>query len=179
MEAVIAAPDELARLAAGAIEKLLGSRPNAVIGLATGSSPLRVYDELVRLHLEAGLSFARASAFTLDEYVGLPPEHPARYLNVITQEIAQRVDFAPGAVRSPDGLAADIPAAAPPTKTQSRRQAGSICRSWASARTGTSASTSHALLWPHAPGSRHSPSRLGPTMRASSVATSPRFRITA
>jgi glucosamine-6-phosphate deaminase len=111
MEAVIAAPDELARLAAGAIEKLLGSRPDAVIGLATGSSPLRVYDELVRLHLEAGLSFARASAFTLDEYVGLPPEHPARYLNVITQEIAQRVDFAPGAVRSPDGLAADIPAA--------------------------------------------------------------------
>ena len=111
MEAVIAAPDELARLAAGAIEKLLGSRPDAVIGLATGSSPLPVYDELVRLHLETGLSFARARAFTLDEYVGLPPEHPQRYLNVITQEIAQRVDFATGAVRSPDGLAADIPAA--------------------------------------------------------------------
>jgi glucosamine-6-phosphate deaminase len=111
MEAVIATPDELARLAAGAIAKLLGSRPDAVIGLATGSSPLPVYDELVRLHLEAGLSFARASAFTLDEYVGLPLEHPQRYLNVITQEIAQRVDFATGAVRSPDGLAADIPAA--------------------------------------------------------------------
>jgi glucosamine-6-phosphate deaminase len=111
MEAVIAAPDELARRAAGAIEKLLGSRPDAVIGLATGSSPLPVYDELVRLHHEAGLSFARASAFTLDEYVGLPPEHPQRYLNVITHEIAQRVDFAPGAVRGPDGLADDIPAA--------------------------------------------------------------------
>jgi glucosamine-6-phosphate deaminase len=111
MEAVIAAPDELARLAAGAIAKLLGSRPDAVLGLATGSSPLPIYDELVRLHEDDGLSFARASAFTLDEYVGLPPEHPQRYLNVITAEMASRVDLAPGAVRGPDGLAADIPAA--------------------------------------------------------------------
>jgi glucosamine-6-phosphate deaminase len=111
MEAVIAAPDELARLAAGAIEKLLGARPDAVLGLATGSSPLPIHDELVRLHVQAGLSFARAGAFTLDEYVGLAPEHPQRYLNVITREIAQRADFAPGAVHGPDGLAADIPAA--------------------------------------------------------------------
>jgi glucosamine-6-phosphate deaminase len=111
MEAVIAAPDELAWLAAGAIEKLLRSRPDAVLGLATGSSPLPIYDELVRLHVEAGLSFARASAFTLDEYVGLPRKHPQRYLNVITHEITDRVGFAPGAVHGPDGLAADIPAA--------------------------------------------------------------------
>ena len=111
MEAVIAAPEELARLAAGAIQKLLGSRPDAVLGLATGSSPIPIYDELVRLHVEEGLSFARAKAFTLDEYVGLPGEHPQRYLNVIQHEIAERVDFAPGAVRGPDGLAADLMAA--------------------------------------------------------------------
>jgi glucosamine-6-phosphate deaminase len=111
MEAVIAAPGELAWLAAGAVEKLLRSRPEAVLGLATGSSPLPIYDELVRLHIEAGLSFARASAFTLDEYVGLPREHSQRYLNVINHEITDRVGFAPGAVHGPDGLAVDIPAA--------------------------------------------------------------------
>ena len=77
MEVVIAAPDELARLAAGAIQKLLRSRPDAVLGLATGSSPLPIYDELVRLHVEEGLSFARAKAFTLDEYVGLPRSTPS------------------------------------------------------------------------------------------------------
>ena len=111
MEAIIAAPEELAVLAAGAIEKLLRSRPDAVLGLATGSSPLPIYDELVRLHVQEGLSFARARAFTLDEYVGLPAKHPQRYLNVIQSEIVQRVDFAPGAVHGPDGLATDIAAA--------------------------------------------------------------------
>lgn len=62
MEVVIATHDEIAELAAGAIEKLLQSRPDAVLGLATGSSPLPIYDELVRLHAEEGLSFDRAKA---------------------------------------------------------------------------------------------------------------------
>jgi glucosamine-6-phosphate deaminase len=111
MEVIIGAPDELARLAAGAIEKLLRSRPDAVLGLATGSSPLAVYDELVRRHVDGGLSFARAKAFNLDEYVGLPQDHPQRYRNVIEHDFAGRVDFAPGAVQGPDGLAQDLRAA--------------------------------------------------------------------
>lgn len=110
---VVIQPDAAhsAQLVADAIEGLLARRPDAVLGLATGTSPLAVYDELVR-RFEAGrLSFARARAFTLDEYVGLAPEHPERYRNVIDAEIAGRVDFAPGAVQGPDGLADDLPAA--------------------------------------------------------------------
>jgi glucosamine-6-phosphate deaminase len=107
MEVVIAAPDQIAKLAASAIVRLLRSRPDAVLGLATGSSAHPVYDELVRLHVTGGLSFARARAFTLDEYVGLAPGHPHAYRNVIEHEIAGRVDFAPGAVQGPDGLAED------------------------------------------------------------------------
>ena len=111
MEVIIAAPDELARLAAGAIEKLLLARPAAVLGLATGSSPLGIYDELARRHKEGGLSFARAKAFMLDEYVGLPAEHPERYRNVIETDLEGRVDFTAGAVRGPDGLADNLAAA--------------------------------------------------------------------
>ncbi|MGV8978520.1 MAG: glucosamine-6-phosphate deaminase [Cellulomonas sp.] len=111
MEVVIAAPDELAALAAGAIESLLAAKPAAVLGLATGSSPLGIYDELARRHGEGRMSFARARGFMLDEYVGLPADHPERYRNVIEKEIASRVDFAPGAVQGPDGLAQDIAAA--------------------------------------------------------------------
>jgi glucosamine-6-phosphate deaminase len=108
MEVVIAPGPELARLAADAVEALLRAHPSAVLGLATGSSPLAVYDELARRHTESGLSFAQARGFMLDEYVGLPAEHPERYRNVIDREIAGRVDFAPGAVQGPDGLASDV-----------------------------------------------------------------------
>ncbi|HWS57272.1 MAG TPA: glucosamine-6-phosphate deaminase [Actinotalea sp.] len=111
MEVVIQhSAQELARLAADAIESLVRARPDAVLGLATGSSPLAVYDELARRHA-AGLSFAEVRAFMLDEYVGLPADHPERYRTVIEREVASRLDLAPGAVRGPDGLAADLPAA--------------------------------------------------------------------
>ncbi|MBD8078029.1 glucosamine-6-phosphate deaminase [Cellulosimicrobium arenosum] len=111
MEVVIAPGDQLARIAADAIETLLRSQPDSVLGLATGSSPLKVYDELARRHVEDGLGFGRARAFMLDEYVGLAPGHPERYRNVIETEIASRVDFAPDAVQGPDGNAGDLPAA--------------------------------------------------------------------
>lgn len=111
MEVVIAPAERLAVLAADAVEAVVRSGPGAVLGLATGSSPLKVYDELVRRHVQEGLSFAGVRAFMLDEYVGLPVDHPERYRNVIETEIASRVDFAPGAVQGPDGNAEDLVAA--------------------------------------------------------------------
>ncbi|TRW42990.1 glucosamine-6-phosphate deaminase [Georgenia yuyongxinii] len=99
---------DIAALVADEIEKLLAAKPDAVLGLATGSSPLAVYDELVRRHEAGRISFARARGFMLDEYVGLPDDHPERYRNVIEREIASRVDFAPGAVQGPDGNSDDL-----------------------------------------------------------------------
>ena len=112
MEVVIQ-PDAgtLGIIAADAIGALLTRKPDAVLGLATGSSPLAIYEELIARHEAGQLSFAQAHAFTLDEYVALPAEHPERYRNVIDNVFVSRVDFAPGAVDGPDGLAADIPAA--------------------------------------------------------------------
>jgi glucosamine-6-phosphate deaminase len=102
---------EIGGVAADAIGALLARTPDAVLGLATGSSPLAIYDELAA-RCDAGLiSFRHARGFTLDEYVGLPADHPERYRNVIDSVFVSRVDFAPGAVQGPDGLADDIPAA--------------------------------------------------------------------
>ena len=111
MEVVIAPSRQVGTIGADTVEQLLRRRPDAVLGLATGSSPLPAYAELIRRHRDEGLSFARARAFTLDEYVGLPPDHPQRYRNVIAREFSDQVDFAPDAVQGPDGLASDIPAA--------------------------------------------------------------------
>ena len=102
---------QIGGLAADAIGALLGRTPNAVLGLATGSSPLAIYDALVERCAAGELSFAQARAFTLDEYVGLAADHPERYRNVIDRDFVSRVDFAAGAVQGPDGLAEDIPAA--------------------------------------------------------------------
>ena len=112
MEVVILADaGEIAGLASDATGAMLHRKPTAVLGLATGSSPLAIYDELAT-RCEAGdVTFAHAQGFTLDEYVGLPADHPERYRTVIGEVFVSRVDFGPDAVQSPDGLAADIPAA--------------------------------------------------------------------
>lgn len=110
MEVVIDRPEVLAALAADAVEAAVRRRPDAVLGLATGSSPLAVYDELARRHAE-GLSFARARAFLLDEYVGLPPGHPERYRTVIERDVVARLDLPSAAVLGPDGSAEDLAAA--------------------------------------------------------------------
>jgi glucosamine-6-phosphate deaminase len=102
---------QIGTIAADAIEALLTRKPTAVLGLATGSSPLSIYDELADRYEAGRLTFRQARGFTLDEYVGLPADHPERYRNVIDAVFVSRVDFAPGAVAGPDGLAADITAA--------------------------------------------------------------------
>lgn len=99
---------EIGSLAADAIEALVRRKPTAVLGLATGSSPLPIYDELARRHDEEGLSFSSASGFALDEYVGLPTGHPESYREVIRREFTNRVDIAPENVHGPDGAAADL-----------------------------------------------------------------------
>lgn len=101
----------IGRLAADEICALLGRKRDAVLGLATGSSPLAIYDELAARHAAGDVSFAAARAFTLDEYVGLPADSPQRYRNVIDQVFTARVDIAPDSVHGPDGLAEDLPAA--------------------------------------------------------------------
>src|SRR5438874_13581082 len=104
MEVVILADAaSIGGVAADAIGALLDRKPDAVLGLATGSSPMAIYDELAS-RCNAGLiSFQQARGFTLDEYVGLPADHPQRYRNVIDSVFASRVDFAPDAVQGPDG----------------------------------------------------------------------------
>ena len=112
MEVVVSSdPDRIAALGADAVAQHVAADPTAVIGLATGSSPLRVYEELGRRVDVGGLSLASCRAFLLDEYVGLPPGHPESYRQVIEREFVELVDVDGGAVAGPEGSAADLPAA--------------------------------------------------------------------
>ena len=65
----------MSEVAAQLVVDTLNAKPNAVLGMATGSTPLGLYQELVRLHKEEQLDFSRVRTFNLDEYVGLPINH--------------------------------------------------------------------------------------------------------
>lgn len=106
---ITATPEAVAVIVADTIEALVHRRPSAVLGLATGSSPLPVYDELTRRYEQRQVSFAGATAFLLDEYVGLRAGHPESYRAVIEREFASRVDIDLRHVHGPDGSAADLP----------------------------------------------------------------------
>jgi len=86
MEVVVV--DSPGMLLADAVESLVRQSPSAVIGLATGSSPLPAYEELVRRHgVGAGPSYSGVRWFLLDEYVGLPPGHPQSYRATIERDL--------------------------------------------------------------------------------------------
>ena len=103
---ILPAPEDGGRLVADIIGAALAA-PAPVIGLATGSSPLLAYAELIRRHRDEGLSFAAATAFLLDEYVGLPAGHPESYRQVIRRELTDHVDIDPARVHAPDGTHPD------------------------------------------------------------------------
>ncbi len=112
MEVVITdTVDEVAETAADLVADLLARRPTAVLGVATGSSPLGVYRALGRRVAEGTVSLAQTRAFMLDEYVGLPADHTERYRTVIERDFVAHVDIPSAAVQGPDGLAADIASA--------------------------------------------------------------------
>lgn len=112
MEVIIAPdPGAVARIAADAVERLIGETPDAVLGLATGSSPLATYAELIDRVVAGRISFARTRAFLLDEYLGLAPDHPETYHNVIRRHLTDHIDIRPELVLGPDGMATDVVAA--------------------------------------------------------------------
>ena len=101
MEVVIGG--STAELAADAIEALVRAHPSAVLGLATGSSPLPAYQELVRRHdAGTGPSYDDVRCFLLDEYVGLPAGHPETYRETIFRELTDALGIARERVSSPD-----------------------------------------------------------------------------
>jgi glucosamine-6-phosphate deaminase len=107
MEIVIQPSAEAAtRVAARLLGGLIRQKPAAVLGLATGSTPLALYRALIGL----GLDWQQITTFNLDEYVGISPRHPQSYHHFMWENLFRHVNVAAENVNIPDGLARDIPA---------------------------------------------------------------------
>ena len=96
---------EANRVAARLLAGLIRKKPAAVLGMATGSTPLALYRELVALKL----SWRKVKTFNLDEYVGISPPHPQSYHHFMWENLFGQVNIDKKNVHIPDGLAKDIP----------------------------------------------------------------------
>jgi len=84
--------EALSKAAAQVVADVVNQKPNAVLGFATGSSPLGLYKELIRLHKKEGLDFSKVTTFNLDEYVGLPADHPQSYRRFMNENLFNHIN---------------------------------------------------------------------------------------
>lgn len=104
---IVESKEAAGSLVAAEIVALIDGRPDAVLGLATGSTPLPVYQAL--RPLLAGRDVSRVRGFALDEYVGIDPAHPESYRSVITREVVEPLGLDPQRIHVPNGAEATIP----------------------------------------------------------------------
>lgn len=101
---------ELGKKAAAIIIEHVKAKPDAVLGLATGSTPQTTYRELIRDHKENGTSYRQVTTVNLDEYIGLSPEDPNSYHYFMKKELFDAIDIAKENTHLPNGEAADLEA---------------------------------------------------------------------
>jgi glucosamine-6-phosphate deaminase len=86
----------------------LRKKPDLVMGFATGSTPLGLYKELIRMHKNEGLDFSKVTTFNLDEYVGLPPTHDQSYHYFMYENLFNHINIDQRFIHIPHGMAKDI-----------------------------------------------------------------------
>jgi glucosamine-6-phosphate deaminase len=107
---ILPTPEAACARAADIVSEVLIAKPDAVLALPAGNSPRPMYADLARRHREGGLSFARATAFTLDEYAGVGSDHPASFRRAVGDELYRHVDLQHDRARALDGEAPDLDA---------------------------------------------------------------------
>lgn len=99
---------EVARVAADIFAQQIKEKPNTVLGLATGGTPLDLYQLLIRMHKEQVLDFSRVISFNLDEYVGLSGDHPQSYRYFMNANLFNQINIDKANTHVPDGKAPDF-----------------------------------------------------------------------
>ncbi|MEW6535199.1 MAG: glucosamine-6-phosphate deaminase [Candidatus Auribacterota bacterium] len=85
--------EQMSREAAQIFADLIRQKPNCVLGLATGGTPVKMYQELIRMHKEEGLDFSKVITFNLDEYLGLPGDHDQSYRYFMNDNLFNHINI--------------------------------------------------------------------------------------
>lgn len=94
---------DLSKKAADIIETEIKNKPDLILGLATGSTPIGTYKELIRRHKEEGLDFARVTTFNLDEYLGIPHDHINSYHYFMYDNLFNNINIYEDNINIPNG----------------------------------------------------------------------------
>ena len=100
--------EEMSRLAADEIDAVIEAKPDCVLGLATGTTPIGLYADFVKRYEAGDLSFAKCQSFNLDEYCGLEGTHPQSYRYFMQQNLFDHVDIDVAKTHTPDAQALDV-----------------------------------------------------------------------
>lgn len=100
--------EEMGKVAAQIVAEQMRAKPHFVLGLATGGTPVPLYDELIRLHKDEGLDFSTTISFNLDEYIDLPVDHPECYRRFMDEKLFNHVNIHKPSTHVPDGNAEDM-----------------------------------------------------------------------
>jgi glucosamine-6-phosphate deaminase len=95
--------EEMSKVAAQEVADVLNAKPNAVLGMATGSTPLGVYQELVKMHQRGEIDFSHVTTFNLDEYVGLPITHAQSYHRFMHENFFRHINIPAQNIHIPSG----------------------------------------------------------------------------
>jgi glucosamine-6-phosphate deaminase len=99
---------EMSHVAAQIMRRQVIRKPDSVLGLATGTTPIGTYKELIRLYEQEGLDFSKVTTFNLDEYIGLPPAHPQSYHYFMHDQLFKHINVDRTRIFLPNGMAEDI-----------------------------------------------------------------------
>lgn len=102
--------EELNEVGASIIASLVQTNPRAVLGLATGSTPIGIYQELINQYKKGRVSFKQVTSYNLDEYIGLPEGHPESYRTFMNKQLFDHIDIQKEQTYVPNGIAADLEA---------------------------------------------------------------------
>ena len=105
---IVKTVEEMGKRTAQLIAEEMNKHFTPVLGLATGSTPISVYKELIRMNKEEGLDFSTTITFNLDEYVGLAPNHDQSYRYFMNKNLFDHININKKNTHLPDGLAKDI-----------------------------------------------------------------------
>ena len=109
---IVETPQRIGEVSADWIQQLVAENSRLVLGVATGSSPVTIYEQLASRRADGQIDLSEVTGFALDEYVGLPTAHEQSYAHFVAEHVEKPLGMRPGAIRVPDGLADDLRAAA-------------------------------------------------------------------